>query len=75
MAAPTVASMRSYFSDQPTGRLWIPTKTRNLIIEDEGFSASPKTTSQGKVYNFNFKSIGGGMWEVSLFNLDGSLVQ
>jgi len=74
MAAPTVAEVRGYFSDQPKGRLWIPTKTRNLIIEDEKFSASPKTISHGKVYLITFKSIGGGMWEVSLLNLDGTVL-
>jgi len=70
----TVEIVRDFFSRDPSDRLWISTKTRNEIIADEDFSAEPKTISMGRVYRFHFKGIGGGMWEVSLRNLDGSKV-
>jgi len=70
----TVEIVRDSFSRDPKGKLWIPTKTRNEIISDEGFSTKPKTISMGRIYRFHFKGIGGGMWEVSLRNLDGSKV-
>ena len=39
------------------------------LIEEEGFSAFPKMSVQGKVYSMRFKSIGGGMWEMDLHDL------
>lgn len=62
----TIESVKEYFRKNVKGKLWIPTKTRNEIIADEGFSAEPKYTVDGRVYRWRFTSIGGGMWEVSL---------
>lgn len=64
--APTLANVKEYFQKNAKGKLWIPTKTRNEIIADEGFSAKPKYAVEGRVYRWRFTSIGGGMWEVSL---------
>lgn len=44
----------------------MPTKTRNEIIADEGFSSTPKFATGGRVYKWEFKSIGGGMWDIRL---------
>jgi len=66
-----ISTVRDFFSKGGES-LWIPTITRNAIIADEGFSSMPCTSVQGRVYLFHFKSIGGGMWEVTLRNLDGS---
>lgn len=65
----SLSSVKEFFVHNPDGALWIPTKTRNEIIADEGFSATPKYTVDGRVYRWRFKSIGGGMWEVSLGDL------
>ena len=62
-------SVKEFFRKHPCGSLWIPTKTRNAIIADEGFSSEPKFIAEGRVYRWKFKSIGGGMWEVSLGDL------
>ena len=72
MQAPTTQEVRDYFIHNTKGSLWIPTKTRNEIIAEEDFSSKPKTIVNGKVYRFLFKSIGGGMWEVSLGDLSGN---
>lgn len=65
----TLTEVKEFFWKQPDSKLWIPTKTRNAIIADEGFSAEPKFTADGRVYRWQFKSVGGGMWEVSLGDL------
>lgn len=66
---PSLSQVKDYFAKDPKGKLWVPTKTRNEIIADEGFSASPKYTTGGRVYCWHFRSIGGGMYEVSLKGL------
>lgn len=65
----TLAEVKEFFWKQPDSKLWIPTKIRNAIIADEGFSAEPKFIARGRVYRWEFISIGGGMWEVSLGSL------
>ncbi len=65
----SLSSVKEFFYRNPDRSLWIPTKTRNEIIADEGFSSEPKFTAGGRVYRWEFKSIGGGMWEVSLGDL------
>jgi len=76
MKPPSTQEVRDYFhkngfADARGERtaLWIPTKTRNELIEEEGFSAKPKMTVQGKVYRMKFTSIGGGMWQMELQSL------
>jgi len=39
------------------------------FIADEGFSSEPRFIAGGRVYRWEFKSIGGGMWEVRLGDL------
>jgi hypothetical protein len=72
MKALLTMEVRAYFHNAgPTGALWIPTKTRNEIIAEEGFVAGPKWTIHGRVYRINFVSIGGGMWEITMRELNG----
>lgn len=71
MKAPTVQEVKEYFvkvgKDQ--GKLWLPTKTRNEIIAEEGFASRQTIIVKGRVYKFHFKNIGGGMWETTLKDL------
>lgn len=62
------SEVREFFHKRKdgTGALWIPTATRNAIIAEEGYSATPKMTVAGRIYAVTFKSIGGGMWETKL---------
>ena len=70
MKGPTVSQVKEFFHKNILwGSLWIPTKTRNELIADEGFSSSPKMVIKGRVYLIKFKNIGGGMWEVYLTEL------
>jgi len=69
MTTPTLKDVKEFFRKQPDSSLWIPTKTRNAIIADEGFSSEPRFIAGGRVYRWEFKSIGGGMWEVRLGDL------
>ena len=57
----TLESVKEYFRKNVKGTLWIPTKTHNEIIADEGFSTTPKYTVNGRVYRWRFTSIDGGM--------------
>lgn len=67
--APTVAQVNQTFWDTPSAKMWVPTKTRNEIIADQGYSAQPRCFCNGRVYRWKFVSIGGGMWEISLASL------
>lgn len=62
----TLTDVKETFFRDPTKIMWVPTATRNEIIADEGFSSTPKFAQGGRIYRWNFKSIGGGMWEINL---------
>lgn len=66
----TVEEVYSHFHNcGPNSSLWVPTYIRNAIIEREGFSSKPKIVIAGRVYDWNFKNIQGGMWELSVKEL------